>query len=183
MTEFVLWSLPAVAYVLVQARRPEGSVPDALARLGASWGSRDGWIAAAGVLVVSFGLSGAASALIPAAAVGGPGIVIGAAGTAAALVNVVLRAAGEEVFFRGLLGGVLMRRLGVAWGNLAQAAVFLLPHLALLAVDARLWPILPAQFVTGLLLGWLRHRADSFVPGAAVHALVNLAAGLLFAAS
>lgn len=178
-----MWSLPAVVYVVVQSRRPDGSVPDALTRLGAGWGSRDGWLAAVGVLAVSFGLSGAASVLIPAAAVGGPGVVIGAAGTATALLNVVLRATGEEVFFRGLLGGVLMRRLGAIWGNLAQAAIFLLPHLALLAVDARLWPILPAQFLTGLLLGWLRHRADSFVPGAAVHAVVNLAAGLLLSAS
>lgn len=40
----------------------------------------------------------------------------------------------------------------------------------LLTVDARIWPILPAQFVTGLLLGRLRQRADSVLPGAAVHA-------------
>ena len=38
----------------------------------------------------------------------------------AALVNVVLRAAGEEVFFRGLLGGVLMRPHGDASPPVSQ---------------------------------------------------------------
>lgn len=36
---------------------------------------------------------------------------------------------GEELFFRGLLGGVLFRRLGFALGNVVQTGLFLLPHL------------------------------------------------------
>ncbi|MBB1033761.1 CPBP family intramembrane metalloprotease [Dietzia sp. CQ4] len=94
---------------------------------------------------------------------------------------VVLRAVGEEVFFRGLLGGVFIRRLGFGWGNLLQSVVFLVPHLALLAVDVRLWPLIPVQFAAGWLLGWLRHRSGTLVPGAAVHALANLAAGAIAA--
>ncbi len=91
----------------------------------------------------------------------------------------MLRAVGEEVFFRGLLGGVLIRRLGFGWGNLLQAVLFLVPHLALLLADVRLWPVIPVQFVTGWLLGWLRHRTGTFVPGAAVHAIANIAAGII----
>jgi len=90
-----------------------------------------------------------------------------------------VRALGEEVFFRGLLGGVLIRRLGFGWGNLVQALLFLVPHLALLMIDVRLWPLIPVQFAAGWLLGWLRHRSDSFVPGAVVHVFANIAAGLV----
>lgn len=79
-------------------------------------------------------------------------------------VSVVLRAVGEEVLFRGLLGGVLVRRLGFGEGNLLQALLFLVPHLALLLVEPRMWPIIPVQFVAGWLLGWLRHGAGSIVP-------------------
>ncbi|MFG6477131.1 type II CAAX prenyl endopeptidase Rce1 family protein [Microbacterium sp. P06] len=53
------------------------------------------------------------------------------------------------------------------------------PHLALLAIDVRTWPIIPVHFAAGLLLGWLRHRTGSFVPGAAVHAISNLVAGVI----
>ena len=51
----------------------------------------------------------------------------------------------------------------------------------MLLVDARLWPILPVQFAAGWLLGWLRHSSGTFVPGAAVHAAANIAAGLIVA--
>lgn len=60
-----------------------------------------------------------------------------------------------------------------------QAVGVLAPHLLLLAIDARLWPILPVQFAAGWLLGWLRHRADSCLPGGLAHAVANVAAGLL----
>ena len=95
------------------------------------------------------------------------------------MAGVILRAVGEEVFFRGLLGGVLVRRFGFARGNLLQSVIFLFPHLPLLLVDARLWPILPVQFATGWLLGWLRTKTGTFVPGAVVHVVANLSAGLL----
>ncbi len=88
---------------------------------------------------------------------------------------------GEEILFRGLIGGVLIRRLGFWVGNTAQAVVFLLPHALLLAVDPRIWPILPVQFLAGWMLGWLRHRSGSVLPGALVHAAVNLLVGVLVA--
>jgi membrane protease YdiL (CAAX protease family) len=85
-------------------------------------------------------------------------------------VAISLRALGEEVFFRGLVGGVFVCRLGFYGGNTLQAIVFLVPHAALLLIDVRLWPILPVQFAAGWLLGWLRTTSGSILPGAVVQA-------------
>ena len=82
-------------------------------------------------------------------------------------------ALGEEIFFRGFLGGWLVRRLGFAIGNTVQALVFLLPHLLLLLVSLNLWPIIAVQMVAGWLLGWLRYRSDSILPGWLAHSLTN----------
>ncbi len=51
-------------------------------------------------------------------------------------------ALGEEIFFRGLLGGWLNWRLGFTIGNIVQAFVLLLPHLLLLLVSYHLWPLI-----------------------------------------
>jgi membrane protease YdiL (CAAX protease family) len=67
----------------------------------------------------------------------------------------------------------------VAAGIWVQAVLFLFPHLALLLVSPLVWPILPAQFLTGLALGWLRSRHDSIAPTIAVHAVVNVITGLI----
>jgi uncharacterized protein len=90
-----------------------------------------------------------------------------------------VRAAGEEMLFRGFLQGVVSNRFGKAAGIWVQAVLFLLPHLALLLVSPLVWPILPAQFLTGLALGWLRSRHDSIAPTIAVHAVANVIAGLI----
>jgi membrane protease YdiL (CAAX protease family) len=82
-------------------------------------------------------------------------------------------ALGEEMFFRGLLGGWLMRKLGFALGNLVQAAIFLLPHLLLLQLGTAIWPVFIVQFVAGWLQGWLRYRSASILPGWLVHTLSN----------
>lgn len=86
---------------------------------------------------------------------------------------------GEEVFFRGLLGGWLMERLGFQLGNLIQAACFLAPHLLLLLINLRLWPVLLFQLAGGWLLGWLRHRSGSILPGWLSHTLINTASDAL----
>ena len=80
---------------------------------------------------------------------------------------------GEELFFRGLLGGVLFRRLGFALGNVVQKGLFLLPHLGLLLVSLGLWRLVFVQLVVGWLLGWLRFRSGSILPGWVAHALAN----------
>jgi len=104
-----------------------------------------------------------------------PGLV-----AAVLLQQALLVALGEELFFRGLLGGWLNRRLGFGLGNLLQATIFLGPHLLLLAVSLRVWPILPVQWAAGWLLGWLRYRSDSIVPGWMVHTLMNTIAIVVF---
>jgi membrane protease YdiL (CAAX protease family) len=82
-------------------------------------------------------------------------------------------ALGEEIFFRGLLGGWLVRRFGFAIGNTIQMLVFLLPHLLLLLVSQSLWPIIIVQLIAGWLLGWLRYSSNSILPGWLAHSLTN----------
>ncbi|MGC3953235.1 MAG: CPBP family intramembrane metalloprotease [Propionicimonas sp.] len=179
MAEFVLFCLPTIGYLIVQSRGPNRTLRSACSRAGIGWGDRSayGWAA---VLLPALVLTAwLAIVLIPSEVIGLPGVSVARVTSPTALLAVVLRAVGEEVLFRGLLGGVLFRRLGFGWGNLVQAVLFLLPHLALLLVDPRLWPILPVQFAAGWLLGWLRHRTGTFVPGAAVHVIANLAAGVI----
>lgn len=89
---------------------------------------------------------------------------------------------GEEIFFRGFLGGWLFQKLGFIMGNIVQALIFLLPHLLLLAVSLSLWPLLPVQFLAGWLLGWLRYRSNSIWPGWLAHWLTNTLAALAFLA-
>ncbi|MDT8305372.1 MAG: CPBP family glutamic-type intramembrane protease [Anaerolineae bacterium] len=108
----------------------------------------------------------------------------GMAPTAGTFLAILLREAfyialGEEIFFRGLLGGWLMRRLGFLIGNTLQALLFLLPHLLLLLVSVALWPLLIAQLLAGWLLGWLRYRSDSILPGWLAHSLTNASSALI----
>ncbi|MFC0673490.1 CPBP family intramembrane glutamic endopeptidase [Brachybacterium hainanense] len=179
MGEFILFSFPTLLYLLVLTRRREHTVREAARRAGMTIGSPAdyGW---ALLLAVPLLLAGwLAIVLIPRDVLSLPGVQIAQLTSAGAVAGVVLRAAGEEILFRGLLGGVLVRRLGFARGNAVQSLLFLVPHLPLLAVDPRMLPILPVQFAVGWLLGWLRERTGTLLPGAAVHALSNLAAGLL----
>lgn len=174
MVEFVLFAVPVLVYVVVQARSPDRTWSAAWERVGASRGSARGYGWALVLLPVLLVAAWGSLVLVPAEVFEAPGVSVARVSSVAVATGVVLRAAGEEIFFRGLLGGVLMRRLGFFWGNLLQAALFLIPHLPLLLVDVRLLPLLPVQFLTGWLLGWLRHRTGSFVPGAVLHAAVNL---------
>lgn len=136
-----------------------------------------GW--ALGILVVTALLGYLALQSIPSALLDEPGVTLGQVTTAAGAAGTVLRALGEEVFFRGFVAGLLFRRWGFAVGNLAQSLLFLLPHLLLLLIDTALWPILPVQLVIGWLLGWLRHRSGSIAPPALVHSAGNLLASAL----
>jgi uncharacterized protein len=88
-------------------------------------------------------------------------------------------ALGEEVFFRGLVGGWLMRRCGFLVGNTLQTLIFLLPHLIVLVVEVRLWPLLIAPVLLGWFNGWLRYKSDSILPGMFVHALGNTLSDVL----
>lgn len=91
----------------------------------------------------------------------------------------IFSALGEEVFFRGLLGGWLQRRFGFSIGNALQTLAFLLPHLALLLIDVRLWPSLIAPLILGWLFGWARYRSGSILPSWFAHTLINALGFLL----
>ncbi len=80
----------------------------------------------------------------------------------------------EEVFFRGLLGGWLQRRLGFAVGNWVQTLIFLGPHLLLLKVSTAIWPVFVVQLAAGWLQGWLLYRSGSILPGWLVHTASNV---------
>ncbi|MFP7761394.1 CPBP family intramembrane glutamic endopeptidase [Marisediminicola sp. LYQ85] len=179
MPELILYSIPAVIYFLVQGSRKRLGRRQAAERLGATWGGGRDYLWAA-VLLIPLGVLGyLAIILIPDSALDAPGVTITAVTSVGAAVAVIARALGEEILFRGLIGGVLFRRLGFIRGNILQAIIFMVPHLLLLAVDPAMWPILPVQFVAALLLGWLRHRSGSVLPGALAHAVANIGAGLL----
>lgn len=181
MSEFVLFCLPVVVYVVVQSRGRDRTFRTALARVGARWGVPSDY-ARALLLLLPLVLAGwLAIVLVPAEVIEKPGVSVAQLTSLGAAIGIVLRAAGEDLLFRGLLGGVFIRRLGFGWGNLLQALVFLVPHLALLLIDSRLWPVIPVQFAIGWLMGWLRDRTGTFVPGIAVHAIANIAAGLITA--
>jgi membrane protease YdiL (CAAX protease family) len=80
-------------------------------------------------------------------------------------------ALGEELFFRGLVGGWLMRRLGLWVGNALQSLVFLAPHLLVLSGGLHLWPLLLAPLVSGWFYGWLLYQSGSILPGWLAHEL------------
>jgi CAAX amino terminal protease family. len=94
------------------------------------------------------------------------------------VVEMLNRALPEEVFFRGWLGGCMVRRFGFWMGNTLQALVFLFPHLLLLTVTMALWPITILQFAAGWLQGWLRWRSESVIPSTMVHAITNILGAL-----
>lgn len=177
MLDFLLLFGPTIVYLLVHLAG--GHFRSALSHAGVTWGTPGAYGLALLLLPVLVFTGWLAIAVTPAEVLEMPGVSIAKFGSIGAVVGVALRALGEEVLFRGLIGGALIRRFRFAWGNLFQAMVFLLPHVLLLLIDVRLWPVLPVQFVAGWLLGWLRHRSGSFVPGALVHGAANLAAGLL----
>jgi membrane protease YdiL (CAAX protease family) len=88
----------------------------------------------------------------------------------------------EELFFRGLVQGVLTRRWGAQVAIFTQAAGFALVHYQIgmpLAQAVLIW----AEIGTfGFLLGCLRWRYERLGPGMVAHALFNaMAMALLFA--
>lgn len=92
----------------------------------------------------------------------------------ALLYGVVQSGLTEEVLFRGLIAGSLGRRMPLAWANLSQAAIFLLPHLLILRLIPGMWGILPVIFLLGLIAGWLRIQSGSIVGGWIIHSVINV---------
>ena len=174
VVEFLVLSVPTGLYLWFRRHRPDHGWP----AMGLTFGSCRDYARALGVAVVLIGLGLVATRVIPADVLTAAGATNRITGVMVALA-VAVRSAGEEVLFRGFLQGVITNRLGTSAGIWFQAVLFLLPHVALLLVSPLVWPILPAQFLTGLALGWLRSRHDRIAPPIAVHVIANIAAGLL----
>jgi membrane protease YdiL (CAAX protease family) len=87
----------------------------------------------------------------------------------------------EELVFRGLIAGSLARRLPLAWANLLQALIFLLPHLLVLQTMPQMWMLLPLVFVLALAMGWVRIRSGSILGPWLVHATLNVTMCLMVA--
>ena len=67
----------------------------------------------------------------------------------------------EELAFRGIIQGALGRVLGDREALIVSALMFGILHLSI--------PSLPHLLVLGLILGWLRLRTKSLLPGMALH--------------
>jgi membrane protease YdiL (CAAX protease family) len=88
----------------------------------------------------------------------------------------------EELLFRGLIAGILSRRLSLLWANTLQTGVFLAPHLLVLTVIPEMSRVLPLVVVGGLFGGWARIKSDSILGPWIVHAAVNVTMALSIAA-
>jgi membrane protease YdiL (CAAX protease family) len=179
--QLIVCSIPSLIYIAVRRQRG-GKWNEVFRKIG--WqGSRPIYFLwSLGVMIVVGGLGWLAFQAVPSEVLQDPNINIsdytGWTLSVTSFLLVWLREAiyvalGEEIFFRGFLGGWLVRRLGFAIGNTVQALVFLLPHLLLLLVSRSLWPIIIVQLMAGWLLGWLRYRSNSILPGWLTHSLTN----------
>lgn len=169
-----IWSLPTLVWLLLRRGSPTVLRDNGIR--GSSW-----WWAGLGVVVgiIGFLLGYFAVLTLPAGIAAGPGTTGVITGVASTL-GVAAAATGEEVFFRGFLQGLLAKHFGHRTALWGQAVAFLLPHLLLLLIDARLWVLLPIQFFLGLLLGLLRKHSTSIIPSVIAHVLTNILAGSMF---
>ena len=179
--QLIVLSVPSLVYVAVRRRLGE-RWNEVLGKIG--WqGSRPiFFLWSLGAVIVVGGLGWLAFQAVPSEVLQDPNINISDyAGWTLSLTSFLLVwlreaiyvALGEEILFRGFLGGWLVRRLGFARGNTVQALVFLLPHLLLLLVSRSLWPVILVQLIAGWLLGLLRYRSNSILPGWLAHSLTN----------
>jgi hypothetical protein len=74
----------------------------------------------------------------------------------------------EELFFRGLVQGALVRRWGAAWGVSVTAVLFACAH-----VTDEGWLAIPVLIPMAFLLGWMRWRYKSLGPGMVAHITFN----------
>lgn len=185
----ILFSLPPLIYLFVLNRQGQ-SWREAFDKLGLRASPSAYYLWGLGISAVLGILGLLATRSLPADILQNPNVTLsqyeGMALSVSTVLWVLLREAfyaalGEEIFFRGFLGGWLIRKFGFIVGNALQASIFFLPHLLLLAVSLSFWPLLPVQFVAGWLLGWLRYRSDSIFPGWLSHSLTNTVSALVFA--
>ncbi|MBV8931293.1 MAG: CPBP family intramembrane metalloprotease [Kutzneria sp.] len=179
VVELVALSLPSAVLVLARMRQRGADGRQVWAAVGLRAGRPRDYAAAAVICVALTPVMFLVLRTLPPSVADDANIMVGRAGDASGYVAIVVLTLAEEMFFRGFLAGVLVRRFGFAVGNAAQALVFLAPHCLLLLANLAIWPVLPLQLAGGWLAGWLRHRSGSVGPGWLMHSAANLLTPLL----
>jgi CAAX protease family protein len=171
--QLLFFSIPSIIYFIFQIRRGV-KWRSVLENLGLKGCKGAFYLVGVGIAVAIGGLMWLVLGMIPTSVLESPMVSVSAYSgwplTLSSFMSALLREAfyvalGEEVFFRGMLGGWLVRRFGFTKGNTMQALVFLLPHLLLLLVSSSFWVVVVMQFLAGWAVGWLRNRSDSIFPG------------------
>lgn len=80
----------------------------------------------------------------------------------------------EELFFRGLVQGVLTRRWGAAVGVYTQAILFTMVHVEFGMSSAFALMLLLQICIFGVILGALRWHSKRLAPGMVAHSVFNL---------
>jgi uncharacterized protein len=179
--QLIILNIPSLIYLAVQRSRGE-DWKNIFQKIGWQGSRTIYYIWSLGVILLTAVLGWVAFRSVPSEILEDPNINVSAytdlrlsltTFLAVLLREAIYVALGEEIFFRGFLGGWLYRRFGFGLGNMIQSLLFLLPHLILLVVSITLWPIVIVQFVAGWLLGWLRYHSGSILPGWIAHSLIN----------
>ena len=184
--QLLLFSIPSIVYFIIQIKRGEkkGSV---LKNLGLS-GSNNRFYMEGILVAIAVGVPmWLVLRMIPSEVFENPMVSISiyeelllslSSFLYALFREVFYVALGEEILFRGLLGGYFERRFGFMKGNTVQVFIFLLPHLLLLYVSVSFSVVVVVQFFAGWIFGWLRLRSGSIFPSWLSHSIVNVLGAL-----
>jgi len=174
-----LWSGLLMGAYVVTHRRPGGSFRD----LGLHWPMRQeiglGIGIAFGALWVESRVIELLNALLPQDNVGVRSnlFVVTRPSVATILITAYLVCIGapivEELFFRGLVQGVLTRRYGAVAGIAVQAVLFGCAHYQLGMTMRQAVLRIAAITTVGAFLGWLRHHTGRLGAGMIAHATNN----------
>ncbi len=185
----LLFAIPLSAYAFIQRWRGNRDFSDIARRLGMTVGDWRYLMLCSAVALVIVGVLVAfpptfATDLDERNAMRQfAGLGINATTVVMALIyGVVKTGFAEEFLFRGLIAGVLARRMSLIWANAVQAVIFLVPHLLILTVMPEMAWLLPVIFVGALFAGWVRINSGSFYGPWILHAAINTAMCLLLAA-
>jgi len=87
---------------------------------------------------------------------------------------------GEELFFRGFLGSLLIRQLGYWKGNLVQTIIFTLVHIPVFMINRSTWPLVFIGIpLIGWFMGFLLHKSGSILPSWLFHTISNATTAFL----
>ncbi|MBN4071971.1 CPBP family intramembrane metalloprotease [bacterium AH-315-F18] len=181
---FVFFTLPIVVYAIVVKWRSKLAVSEITNRLGITLGTGRHQLyavfiaipcalAAAWASSMTSGFEG--SMIAPFVNMAPTRSLI----AGALIYGVLATGLPEELLFRGLIAGALFRRMSFWKANFLQSIIFLLPHLLILFIVPRLWPLaIVFPMALGLASGWLRESSGSVLPSVVLHALPNVAGAL-----